>query len=110
MYIIWILLKWKGGNSFLENIYHSSQKTDEQRQNYRKSACDFNLEQIAAQERDKNKTPMEQYYQTPTKKVGSNDNINYDNWTGENIGVFDAINRSAEKTAQERKVLAYQLN
>jgi hypothetical protein len=53
---------------------------------------------------------MEQYYQTPTKKVGSNDNINYDNWTGENIGVFDAINRSAEKTAQERKVLAYQLN
>ncbi len=54
--------------------------------------------------KDKTKTHLEQYYQTPTKKVGYADTLNYENWTGDNVGLFDQINRSAEKTAQERKV------
>jgi hypothetical protein len=47
---------------------------------------------------------MDLYYKTPTKKIGVQDNMNYDAWVDSNHGIMQEINKSAEKAQQERNV------
>jgi len=57
----------------------------------------------------KSKT-LENYYNSPTKKVNDTSNLDYTQWTQEHSAVFSKIHTAVDKLENDRKVNLIEIN
>jgi len=90
--------------SLLDVIHHGSQKNNAKRLEINQDCATFNKEFGYSPEKSKGKVNnMENYYNSPTKKVGNASMADYDGWTHEEKGVLHQINSASAKLEQNRK-------
>jgi len=88
----------------LNSIYDSDANGLDRRNTGTRDCATFNKDNGYSQESAlmKSKT-LENYYNSPTKKVGDTSNLDYSQWTHEHSGVFSKINNAVDKLENDRR-------
>jgi len=91
--------------SLLDNIHSADERSRLRVRDNVRDCSGYNRNQGFSEESMKMKSnTMTNYYNSPTKKVGNQDDVDYDKWTSQDHGVLKKINGDAEKLEYDRRI------
>ncbi len=86
----------------LNSMYEADERGLDYRVNGTKDCSNFNKTNGFSQEKIKT---LENYYNSPTKKVNDTQQLDYSQWTHEHSGVFSKIHTAVDKLENDRRVI-----